>query len=421
MSTPARRLREVAAVPATPGGTSELGALEAISAAVESGSGLPDVVRAAAKALDCSVVLLDQSGAVLVSAAKSPADERTLLTGGPQVTVEDLRVADQLVGRLHLRARSKPPSPVLLGVVKTLVAGEVERVRAPERASVEAAAEVVALLLRRGGDRDDLLARTGDLGVNLADGGCVVVARAHPRVPTDDDWRARVLAVAERGARAVVPTALAAASRRPDARAGEVVIVVPGSDEGLAERTAAGVARELEAGLAGFAFALGRSRVATDVVDLHRAGDEALLAANVAEADDDVAVLAFDATGAYRLLLPAMSEHPDELRRFFADTLEPVCSYDEQYETELVRTIEAFLDCDGNVAQTAQRLFAHRHTIRYRLERVHELCGLDVGSSDGREKLSLGLKAMRVLGIPAPRGPANEPGASGGRVPNAPA
>jgi len=297
----------------------------------------------------------------------------------------------------------------------------VERVRAPARASVEAAAELVALLLRRGGDRGDLLARTGDLGVNLADGGCVVVARAHPRVPTDDDWRARVLAVAERGARAVAPTALAAASVRPDARAGEVVIVIPGSDEVLAERTAAGIGRELEAGLAGFAFALGRSRVATDIVDLHRAGDEALLAANVAEADDDVTVLAFDATGAYRLLLPAMSEHPDELRRFFADTLEPVCSYDEQYETELVRTIEAFLDCDGNVAQTAQRLFAHRHTIRYRLERVHELCGLDVGSSDGREKLSLGLKAMRVLGIPAPRGPADEPGASGGRVPNAPA
>jgi hypothetical protein len=39
-----------------------------------------------------------------------------------------------------------------------------------------------------------------------------------------------------------------------------------------------------------------------------------------------------------------------------------------------------------------------------------------VSSTDGREKLSLGLKAMRVLGIAAPRGPATEPGAGGGRV-----
>ena len=71
------------------------------------------------------------------------------------------------------------------------------------------------------------------------------------------------------------------------------------------------------------------------------------------------------------------------------------------------------------MAGTAQRLFTHRHTIRYRLERVKELSGLDVGSTDGREKLSLGLKAMRVLGIAHRGGPATEAGAGGGRVPRA--
>ena len=69
------------------------------------------------------------------------------------------------------------------------------------------------------------------------------------------------------------------------------------------------------------------------------------------------------------------------------------------------------------MAQTAARLYTHRHTIRYRLERVRDLCGLDVSSTDGREKLGLGLKAMRVLGIAAPRGPASEAGAEAGRVP----
>ena len=117
-------------------------------------------------------------------------------------------------------------------------------------------------------------------------------------------------------------------------------------------------------------------------------------------------MLAFEETGAYRLLLPAMSEDPGELQRFYAETVEPLVAYDEQYETDLVQTLETFLECDGNVANTAQRLFTHRHTIRYRLERVRDLSGLDVGSTDGREKLGLGLKAMRVLGIAAPRGPA---------------
>ena len=111
-----------------------------------------------------------------------------------------------------------------------------------------------------------------------------------------------------------------------------------------------------------------------------------------------------------------MSEDPAELQRFYAETVEPLVAYDEQYETDLVQTVEAFLDSDGNVAGTAPELFTHRHTIRYRLERVRELSGLDVGSTDGREKLSLGLKAMRVLGIAAPAGRVSEARDAGGRV-----
>src|ERR671939_567857 len=140
------------------------------------------------------------------------------------------------------------------------------------------------------------------------------------------------------------------------------------------------------------------------------------MAANVAEARGQTEI-SFEETGAYRLLLPAMSEDPTELEGFFEETVAPLVTYDEQYETELVRTLESFLDADGNVAQTAQRLYTHRHTVRYRLERVRELTGLDVGSTDGRERLGLGLKAMRVLGILPPHGPATERGAEAGRVP----
>jgi PucR family transcriptional regulator, purine catabolism regulatory protein len=162
-----------------------------------------------------------------------------------------------------------------------------------------------------------------------------------------------------------------------------------------------------------------RSRHAADPADLHRAGAEALLAANVAEARG-VTELSFEETGAYRLLLPAVSEDPTELQGFYEETVSPLVGYDEQYETELVRTLETFLDSDGNVARTAEKLFTHRHTIRYRLERVRELTSLDVSSTDGRERLSLGLKAMRVLGIVPPGGPAHEKGAEAGRVPREP-
>jgi len=303
-------------------------------------------------------------------------------------------------------------------LVTTLIASEVERVRAPERASQQALAGFIGAVLERElSGREDILARAGELGIDLVEGASVVVARAHPLVPAEDGWRRRVLGAADRAARAVVPGAAAAPAPREDSTGAEVVVLLPGVDDASAARAADAVLRELQSALPGHAFALGRSRPANDPVDLHRAGAEALLAANVAEGDVERPVLAFEETGAYRLLLSAMSEDPAELQRFYAETVEPLVAYDEQYETGLVQTVEAFLEADGNVAGTAQRLFTHRHTIRYRLERVKELSGLDVGSTDGREKLSLGLKAMRVLGIAHRGGPASEAGAGGGRVP----
>jgi sugar diacid utilization regulator len=402
----------------------DLEALDAVTDAVESGAGLPEVIRAAARAFDdASLALTDRSGAVLAVAARSPADERGLLGDAPGVEVHDLRVADETVGQLRLRPRSDgdDPAPMVLRIVLTLVASEVQRVRAPKRASELAVREFLHDLLgRRLTERDELLERAEAIGVDVSAGASLVVIRAQLHVPSEEGWRERVVTVAERGARAAVPTAVVASSGRADPRGSEVAILIPGDDPDAAERVGDAVLRELGASLPGHSFALGRSRLATDPGDLPRAGNEALLAANVAEGDtgeEGHRVMAFDDTGAYRLLLSAMSEDPAELQRFYAETIEPLVAYDEQYETDLVVTVEAFLDADGNVAGTAQRLFTHRHTIRYRLERVRELSGLDVGSTDGREKLSLGLKAMRVLGIASRGGPATEQGAGGGRVP----
>ena len=395
---------------------SDLAALEAITEAVESGAGLPEVVRAAARALDASLAVTDATGATLAVAARSPAEERTLLSQGDGVESAPLRVADSVVGTLHIRAKSEPSAP-MRRLLLTMIASEVERVRAPERISETAAADFLRAVLEKGLGAEEITVRAGELSLSIEDGVSMIVARAHPQTPTDEGWRGRVRAVAERGARAVASHSLAALSEREGLAGAEVLLLVPGGEDAVAERAAEAVLREMQATLPGYTFALGRSRVTREAAELPRAASEALLAANVAQGSREDAALAFEQTGAYRLLLSTMSDNPSELQRFYEETVEPLVSYDEQYETDLVLTLETFLEADGNVAGTAQRLFTHRHTVYYRLERVRELCGLDVSSSDGREKLSLGLKAMRVLGIASAGGPASEAGAEGGRVP----
>jgi sugar diacid utilization regulator len=406
----------------TPANSDLLSAFEDVSAAVEAGAGLPEVARATARALGASVAIVDSASSVLAVACQSPDDERAVLSDAKGTDVLDLRVADAVIGQLRYRVRAAEPPATLVRMVGTLIGLEVERSRGPERASVAAVASFLADVLdRKVTDRENIVARGNELGADLGRGGSAIVVRAYPHQPVEGDWRARVLTLAERGARGVAPGSLAAVVVRkralagPVAQDGELVIVVPDPDGELGHRVASAVLRELESGMPGFTLSIAISRPAADPVDLHRAGAEALLAANVAVAQGEQ-MLAFEETGAYRLLLPAMSEDPGELQRFHDETVAPLVAYDEQYETELVKTLESFLEADGNVAKTASTLYTHRHTVRYRLERVRELTGLDVGSTDGRERLGLGLKAMRVLGIALPQGPATEPGAEGGRV-----
>src|SRR5881394_2475789 len=330
--------------------------LDALSDAVELGAGLPAVARAAARVLDASVALIERSGAVLAVAGASPDQEEKLLAGGERVTTVELRVADAAIARM----------------VTTLLALELERSRAPDWQNEEVAGVfVAALLARQVTDRGDIVARAAELGAELEKGAGAIVLRAAPRTAQTGEWRGRVLTLAMRALRSLAPGALAAAEEGELAT--EIAVIVPAGDDERLQRAAAGLARELEDALPGFHLTIGASRRVADPVDLYRAGSEARLAVNVGEAEGRP-LLAFEDTGAYRLLLPAMSEDPGELQRFFAETIEPLAAYDDQYETDLFAT-------------------------------------------EGREKLGLGLKAMRVLGIAFPRGPAQEPGAEGGKVP----
>ena len=144
----------------------------------------------------------------------------------------------------------------------------------------------------------------------IEDGASMLVARAHPQAPTEEGWRGRVRAVAERGARAVASRSIAALSEREGVAGAEVLVLVPGGDE--ARRRAAGGRRAARARSQAPRLHL-RARPQPrhrGPGELSRAASEALLAANVAQGSSEGDALAFEQTGAYRLLLLAMSENP---------------------------------------------------------------------------------------------------------------
>src|SRR5271163_453628 len=87
------------------GGGPNLSALAAITEAVQAGAGLPEILRAAGRALDASLILIDRSASVLAVTARSPADERSLMRDAVDVMTIELKVADASVGQLRMRVR----------------------------------------------------------------------------------------------------------------------------------------------------------------------------------------------------------------------------------------------------------------------------------------------------------------------------
>ena len=101
--------------------------------------------------------------------------------------------------------------------------------------------------------------------------------------------------------------------------------------------------------------------------------------------------------GVYRLLFRAMASDPEEVRRFYAETVEPLVQHDREYRTDLLGTLEAYLGNDCNMNATARAVYAHRHTVAHRLARIRELTGLDPAAGEDRERLGLGIKAYRII------------------------
>jgi DNA-binding PucR family transcriptional regulator len=147
---------------------------------------------------------------------------------------------------------------------------------------------------------------------------------------------------------------------------------------------------------------VGLSSFYADPADLGRAIQEAELVLDVLRRNG--APIAEEiGTGTYRLLFRVLASHPEEVRSFYEDTVAPLVRYDDQYRTDLVGTLEAYLEQNCNMNATAAAIYAHRHTVAYRLERVKELTRLDPMQSEDRERLGLGLKAFRIIAPRLPR------------------
>jgi DNA-binding PucR family transcriptional regulator len=256
---------------------------------------------------------------------------------------------------------------------------ELARLRSLAEAELRLGRDLLDELLA-GHDPQDALKRARALGYDLAQSHRVVVVEGHSQTRDEEYFFHAV----RRCARDLGIGSLLGV------RAGAVVILADAAGEW--ERLRSAVLSDVGRG----SCRLGIGGCYDSVTDLPRSYREAQMALKTqtaARTGDQATV--FEDLGVYRILSGV--EDPGTVERYVRDWLGPLIDYDARKDSELVATLSGYLECGGSYQGAAEVLSVHRSTLRYRLERIREVSGHDLGDADTRFNLQLASRAWATL------------------------
>ncbi|GHO52039.1 MULTISPECIES: GAF domain-containing protein [Ktedonobacter] len=106
------------------------------------------------------------------------------------------------------------------------------------------------------------------------------------------------------------------------------------------------------------------------------------------------AVTHFNDLGVYRYLYKIA--HMDDLRDVYQEQVAKIDEYDKRKNTELLTTLEMYLENAGNLTKTAEHLYVHRNTLIQRLERIQSLCSIDLQERSNWLTFQVAIKIYRL-------------------------
>lgn len=95
----------------------------------------------------------------------------------------------------------------------------------------------------------------------------------------------------------------------------------------------------------------------------------------------------FDNLGSFKLLLD-FAQTP-QMQRFSREILDSLEEYDAENSAKLTETLAVYCNCDCSIPAAAKALAQHENTIRYRLEKICSVTGLNFRSFNDMKQLSL--------------------------------
>ncbi|HYO87868.1 MAG TPA: helix-turn-helix domain-containing protein [Candidatus Limnocylindrales bacterium] len=183
-------------------------------------------------------------------------------------------------------------------------------------------------------------------------------------------------------------------------RENEVLVFAAADDKepiAAASRLARTIALEIQRQYPSTHAAIGVGQAARDVTQWRSSHRDATQAVDLARRLQTDTPLFIGDLGVYQLILGLGDR--DKLIAFYERTLGPLLDYDQRQHADLIKTLEAFFNCHGNLSQTAEMLIVHRNTLLYRMNRINEIAQVDLNRPEIRLALHLALTIRRLLAL----------------------
>jgi sugar diacid utilization regulator len=328
---------------------------------------------------------------------KPPAYEREqllrrLMTAGRSVRDGDrvVALASPRPGVLGLLALMDPghragtTDVMALEHGATVLAVELARLRGMADTELRVRRELVHDLLT-GTDDESAYLRAEALGYDLGQPHQVAVVEVADSAPAQED----VLHATRRVLRQ---------QQRPcllGSMAGTVVIVAGYSPDGGGDWEAlrAGIVAELGGGTR---CRVGVGDAYPQPSELSRSLREARLALRMQKASASAERTSLFADLDVLRMLASVDDLTD-VEAFVHKWLGTLAAYDERKHTELVKTLIQYLQHGGGYEATSRALSVHRSTLKYRLQRIRELTGFELGNPETHFNLQLATRAYVTL------------------------
>ena len=145
----------------------------------------------------------------------------------------------------------------------------------------------------------------------------------------------------------------------------------------------------------GIRMSIGVGNPCQQISDYRRGFAEATEALQMGQnLNRDGGVTHFNDLGVYRYLYKIA--RMDDLRDMYQDQVAHIANYDRRKGTDLLDTLETYLECAGNLTKTSNRLFVHRNTLIQRLERLQSLCEIDLQERSNWLTLQVAIKVYKL-------------------------